>query len=384
MSRQPKRPVRVLEIRSVLGTGGGPEKTILLGAARSDPERYKVTVCYLRDTRDPAFSIATRAADAGVDYVEVAENSSWDYKIWPQLRRVAEARQIDIVHTHDYKTDFLGLLLAKRSGAIPLATVHGWSGHSWKERGFYYPADQFVLRFYPRIICVSADTKAALTKAGVRASGVVVVPNGIDSEHFRRQPEFEHQVRAELGLAPDAYVVGAVGRLEVEKNFGLLIRSLAELVEEGVDAHVLIAGEGSLRSQLESLAASVGVQGRCRFLGHVHDVVRLHHALDAMVLCSHNEASPNAVLEAMAMGTPVVATDVGGVSQLVDAGVHGILVQPGSGEALVQALVRLVRTPGLGASLAAAARRRAETDLSFATRMRRVEAIYDDLAADRG
>src|SRR6188472_4414588 len=98
-------PIRVLELRSVRGTGGGPEKTILLGAARSDRSRYAVTVCYIRDLRDDVFHIDGRATELGVDYVEVRERHSFDWRIWPELRRLVRERRIDIVHSHDYKTN---------------------------------------------------------------------------------------------------------------------------------------------------------------------------------------------------------------------------------------------------------------------------------------
>src|SRR6478752_1728556 len=95
-------PIRILELRSVRGTGGGPEKTILLGAQMSSPG-YQVTVCYLRDQRDHIFGVDHRAAQAGVDYVEVLEKHSFDPGIWPQLRDLVRDRAIDLVHAHDHK-----------------------------------------------------------------------------------------------------------------------------------------------------------------------------------------------------------------------------------------------------------------------------------------
>src|SRR5215813_8107252 len=117
------RPIRVLELRSVRGTGGGPEKTILLGAARSDPARIAVTVCYIRDARDDVFSIDRRADGLPIDYVELRERNSTDWRVWPQLKQLVRERQIDIVHAHDYKTDLLVWLLGRGRHAIPLATA---------------------------------------------------------------------------------------------------------------------------------------------------------------------------------------------------------------------------------------------------------------------
>src|SRR5436190_12996101 len=136
------RPVRVLELRSVRGTGGGPEKTILAGAARSDPRRFAVTVCYIRDRRDDVFALDSVAAGLGVDYVEVIERHSFDRAIWPALRALVRSRRIDIVHAHEYKTDLLAWLLGRAEDVVPLSTVHGWSGGGVRETWLYYPADR--------------------------------------------------------------------------------------------------------------------------------------------------------------------------------------------------------------------------------------------------
>src|SRR5262245_54089408 len=104
------RPIRILELRSVRGTGGGPEKTILLGAARSDPAQFAVTVCYIRDRRDAVFAIDHKAGQLEVDYVEIHERNSFDPSIWPALKRLVREKRIDIVHAHEYKTDLLAWL----------------------------------------------------------------------------------------------------------------------------------------------------------------------------------------------------------------------------------------------------------------------------------
>lgn len=117
------RPVRVLEIRSVRGTGGGPEKTILLSAARFDPDRVQTTVCYIRDARDDVFGIDKRAAAMGVDYVEVHERHSFDPSAWAALRRVVRERQIDIVHAHEVQ-DRSACVVAVEGGGRGTA-VHG-------------------------------------------------------------------------------------------------------------------------------------------------------------------------------------------------------------------------------------------------------------------
>lgn len=378
----PARSVSVLELRSVRGTGGGPEKTILLGAAQAGPG-VAVTVCYLRDARDTVFGIDRRASAAGVDYVEVRERHSFDPSIWRPLRDLVRARAIDVVHAHDYKTDLLALLLSRSTGAAPLATAHGWTGQSRRERLLYYPADKRLLGRFPLVVAVSSDVKADLVANGCRPERVRVLLNGIDHRAFFREQDRVPEARARFGLADGQFAIGAVGRLEPQKRFDLLIKAFETVRQTYPSAQLLIAGDGSLKQALQSQIAARQLGSCCRLLGQVDDVPLFHHAIDMFVQSSTYEGTPNVVLEAMALETPVVATDVGGTGQLVTHGREGLVVPPGDTEALVSAMQNVLCDPAAAASRVAAARHRVETDLSFECRLRALEAIYREFAEAR-
>ncbi|HEV8348409.1 MAG TPA: glycosyltransferase [Vicinamibacterales bacterium] len=375
-------PIRILELRSVRGTGGGPEKTILLGAAGADVERFAVTVCYVRDARDAVFGIGARASALAVDYVEVRERHSFDRSIWPALVSIVRRRQIDIVHAHDYKTDFLALALARATGAIALSTVHGWIHDSWKERRIYYPADKWMLRRFPRVIAVSGVIRDTLIESGVEASRITTLLNGIDPAKFRREQRDVAAARRELGIEPSEIAIGTVGRLEPVKRFDVLLDAVARLQKNCRVAKLFIVGDGSLRETLIARATELGVEG-CRLLGHRADVVRLHHAFDVFVQSSDSEGTPNAVLEAMALETPVVATDAGGTRDIVAHDVHGLIVPCGDAAALARAIERTMTDRRATLARVAAARARIERELSFERRTRDLEAIYEQLVAKR-
>jgi glycosyltransferase involved in cell wall biosynthesis len=376
------RPVRVLELRSVRGTGGGPEKTIFTGAAQAAPD-IAVTVCYLRDARDDVFSIDRRAAALGVDYVEVRERHSFDPSIWAQLTTLVRSRGIDVVHAHDYKVNLLAWLLARGTGVVPMSTAHGYTGNSRRELWLYYPADKRVLARLPVVVAVSSGVRDALVAGGCRPDRVRVLLNGIDPTAFRRDPARRASARAKYHLGEDDVVVGAVGRLELQKRFDLLIQAFAALRERHSNLRLLVAGDGSLRQELESLLTGQHLGSVCRLAGQVDDMVEFHHALDLLVQSSEYEGTPNVVLEAMAMETPVIATDVGGTAELMRSGVDGIIVPAGDVHALVEAMDNALSDPGAATGRAEAARRRVESELSFESRLRRLEDIYRELAAGR-
>ena len=373
------RAIRILELRSVRGTGGGPEKTILLGAARSDAARFAVTVCYLRDERDDVFGIDVAAGKLPIDYVEVREKHSFDPGIWGQLRRVVRERQIDIVHAHDYKANLLAWLLARVEPVTPMSTVHGYTGNTARERWLYYPADKRVLSWLPALVAVSSEIRNELIHHGAKPDRVVTILNGIDHCRFRREPERSAEIRRQLGLAPDEVVIASVGRLEPQKRFDLLIDAFAELRRDRPQLTLLIVGDGTLHQPLQDQIARLGLEGACRLLGHRTDIGDLHHAMDLFIQSSDYEGTPNAVLEAMALETPVVATNVGGTAELTRHGIDGLIVPPGSAPVLADAIRTALDDAEGSRSRADSARRRVETVLSFDARMDTLESIYTNL-----
>jgi len=375
--------IRVLELRSVRGTGGGPEKTIVLGTAETARDRFDVTVCYLRDARDEVFAIDDWAKRAGIPYVEIVERHSFDPAIWPALRALVRDRDIDIVHAHDYKTNVLARLVARAERVIPLSTVHGWTGHSWRERYIYYPIDKRVLAGFPHLIAVSGEIRSELVRAGARPERVTTILNAIDPTLFQRDRAAGPAMRRALGVPEDALVIGAVGRLEPQKRFDLLLQVFASIRPRKPALHLVIVGDGSLRAALDDQVSELGIRDHVTLTGHRTDIARLHDAFDLFVQSSDYEGTPNAVLEAMALESPIVATDVGGTREIARPNLEASIVPPSNADALARAITLAIEDPAGSRERAAAARRRVETELSFARRVARVEAIYESLVRER-
>jgi len=370
-------PIRILELRSVAGTGGGPEKTILAGAQRVNPN-ILMTVCYICNEGDEVFPIGEQAKKLGIDYVEIRERRTIDWRAWKALRQLVREKQIDIVHSHDYKTNLMAYWLSRVEPVIPLSTAHGYTGHGWKERKIYYPADKRLLASFPRVVTVSGELKRTLVKAGADPKRIDVILNGIDPQRFRRDPARRDAARARYQLTGRDVVIGSVGRLEPQKRFDLLIEAFASMASTSPALRLLIAGEGSKRAELQSLIDRLGLGACCRLVGQA-DVTEFHHALDLFVQSSDYEGTPNVVLEAMALETPFVATDVGGTAELFTDGVHGLLIQPGEARVLADAIARALADPAAARTRAEAARKRVETDLSFARRMDTIDRVCEEL-----
>ena len=371
------RPLRILELREADGPGGGPEKTILYGASLSDPGRFQIKVCYIRAVDDSCTSIAERAQKWGVDYCELRQRGKFDLGLWRQLAALVEREQFDLVHAHEYKTTFLTYLLARRQNIVPFATTHGWgAGHSFQERRVYYPLERRLFRKFPVVISVSSVITGQLIETGVPAERIHTIPNAVDPQQFRPQPSQRQATRTAWGVSDDDVVIGAVGRLEPEKQFGGLIEVFAELTAGSRNFRLLIAGEGSQRQQLQQRIDQCGLGDSCKLLGHCDNIVEFYAGLDLFVQSSSSEGTPNVVLEAMAMEVPVVVTNAGGTTDLFATGREGWVVPVLDMPALKRALQEALQDPAERDRRKTAARKHVETALSFERRTRKLEELY--------
>lgn len=372
----------VLDARVVTGSGGGPDKTILNSPRFLDPLGYRMVCAYLRPPADGGFDVIRRkAAQSAAPLVEVNDRGPWDWRVVTELLSVCRREKVAVWHGHDYKTNALGLLLKRFWPMRLVTTVHGWVHHT-NRTPLYYRLDQMCLPRYERVFCVSDDLFETCTAHGVAARNCVLLENGIDTTEYVRQ-RTTAEAKAALGLPADGFVIGAVGRLAAEKAFDVLIHSVYDLVRRGTDARLVVVGEGGEREKLEHLAGELGIRDRVLLPGWQADVRAYFEAMDAFALSSLREGLPNVLLEAMALGVPVVATRVNGVPRLVQDGRNGFLVEAGDRDALTTALVGLLKNDGLRELFRAAGRRTVETRFSFATRMLKLARVYDELLSGR-
>ncbi len=373
-----KRPAVVLETRVVRGSGGGPDKTILNSPRFLHAAGYDTLCAYMRPPGDPGFAqLELKAQRWNAPLFAIDDEGALDWRVLPRLLHLCRKHKVALWHAHDYKSNLLGLILRRFWPMRLVTTVHGWVHHT-SRTPLYYAVDRFCLPRYERVLAVSEDLRQRCLECGVRSERCLLIENAIDTEEFRRKFNVV-EAKNELGWSSRTFVIGAVGRLSPEKGFDILLRALAEIRGRGVDAELLLAGEGHEQPKLEALASQLGCREQLHLTGFQSDVRPQYQAMDAFALSSLREGLPNVVLEAMALETPVVATRIAGVPRVIDDGVNGLLVSPGSVEELAAALLRLIHDEELRRRLGLAGRQTIETRYSFARRMQKIAAIYDDL-----
>jgi glycosyltransferase involved in cell wall biosynthesis len=380
-----RKKINVLEVRSCRGGGGGPEKTILFSALEADSDAFEVTIVYLKSADDPEFDLHERARQLGVkSFYTIDERSKFDVRALKQMLRILREKQIDIYHGHCYKSDLYGLILRRFHKMKLMTTAHGplatfqffWASKNWRVRYLYDQIDLRILKHFEAVIMVSDTMRRIISRHGVDPRRLIWIRNAIDSKYFRRAAVRDEQFRRQLGIPPDAVVIGAVGRLNGEKDYPNFIGAAKQLLEKKPNAHFVIAGKGELEGELRQLAAESGVGDRVIFLGHFHYVRKVFEQMDVYVLSSTREGLPNTVLEAMAMEVPIVATDVDGVREAVAADCEAILVPARDSQKLAAAIELMLDNGELRTRLVQNARRKVESEFSFAHRTRTVEDIY--------
>ncbi len=382
-SESARKTINILHVRSCRGTGGGPEKTILFSAREVDRSSFTLHIAFLRSQDDPEFDLDQRARKLGIDnFVAIEERFKFDVRALRDLLKILREQQIDIMSCHCYKSDLYGLVLSRFHKMKVVSTAHGplaslrhfWTAQNWRVRYVYDKLDLMLLRYFDHVMLVSDSLRAIVSSYGVKDSKLTWVRNAIDANFFRKTGD--RSLRDRLNLPPDAVVIGAVGRLNAEKDYPNFLEAARILLAERQDLYFTIAGGGPLETTIREQVQSMGLAGRVLFLGNLHDIRQAYEAMDVYVLSSTREGLPNTILEAMAMEVPIVATDVDGVGEAVIHDRDALLVPPRDARRLADGVLAILTNPSLAERLRRSAREKIEREFSFSSRMRRVENIY--------
>jgi glycosyltransferase involved in cell wall biosynthesis len=372
--------IRLLEIRNTYKWGGGPDKTVLLSAERHNRANVEAVVAYVRDIRDREFQITDKARANGLTFYEIPESGKFDPRVLVALRNIILRHDINLIHSHDYKSDLFAYLVRwwlRRRPIALLSTAHAWV--MMGPRGeLYRRLDLFLMKRFDHLIAVSNATRAEMIAGGVPAELITVVHNAIDTEAWTPNA-VKADLRRELGLDSAFPVVGYVGRIMPEKDLETWVRAAALVAEHFSSARFVLVGEGrdgTTHEQLEKLLEALGIADKVVFAGYQRNLPPFYATFDMFLLTSRREGLPNSLLEAMAMNIPIVTTDVAGAKELVVQGETGFIRPQGDVQGLAQDLLTLAAENPLRLRVGRAARARVEREFSFAQRLRRIEALY--------
>jgi glycosyltransferase involved in cell wall biosynthesis len=364
-----------------LAGGGGAERVARDQLVELDPKRFERVLFVSRPPRPGDWSgeIVADLQRRGVRVRFLNRRFKYDPFAWWPMFQALRRERVDVLHAHSFGQNAWASLIGRLT-SVPAVIAHE---HNWAFTGrALRPVidRELIARCASAMIVVSQEARRRMIEVErIAPERLVLLPNGIRA----LPPGDGGTVRTELGIGRDDPVIGTVCILRAEKAIDVLVRAAALLVKDLPRLRVLIVGEGDERAVVEALVKQLGLEEHVLLTGARSDVPDVLAALDVAVLSSDYEGIPLSILEFMDAGKPIVATHVGGIPEVIEDGVHGVLVPPRNEAALAGAVGDLLRHPDVAGEMGARARERCRDEFSLDRTVDRLQGLYERLHSKR-
>ena len=371
-------PVKIMLIIATKGLSG-PMKGVLQLLENMDSAEYEVSLYGFQITNREEDPLVSALRDRRIPVKLLIQKKGSYLSLCRQVVREIREGGVDVLQTHGFKPTFLGFVARLFCRVKWVCFMHGSTSENFKVR-MYNALDSILQRWADRTVLVSESQRQKIL-GGRNTQRVRVLHNAVDIMSPMPVSADGQPVRDRLAIPNASRIVAAVGRFSPEKGIDVLLEAFAMLVRQVDNVHLVLVGDGQERSALEGQSAGLGIDGMVHFVGHSQTPGDYVAEADLLALPSRSEGIPNVVLEAMAMGKPVVATSVGGVPEIVDDGQTGRLVPPERPDLLAQGLAELLADPELRGKLASEGRRRVREAFSVEARVAKMQILYRDILA---
>lgn len=373
-----QEPCTILHARVIANAGGGPDKTIFNSPKYINPFEYRMELAYIHPEEfEHTQSLNQRATKQNCKLHLIPEKNALDPRTFSRLLKLCKTRNVKIFHAHDYKSNLLGLLLKRFHAMKLITTVHGWTNETRRTR-LYRKLDQWSLKYYDHVITVSQKLHNQCSQLNINPDKLSLIYNAIELDNYTQQFTSSQEARKHLNLHPNRITLGVVGRLSIEKGIDRLIPIIKQLATTYPDIQLLVIGDGPERTNLQLLTKQNNLTHNIKFHGWQKDLPPYYQSFDLLLQPSLTEGLPNTLLEAMALKTPVAATPVGGIPELITHNHNGILLDPNPNQWHTQ-LLNLINDPAQQKSLVNNAQTTIHRQFSFTQRMKKITTLYNQL-----
>ena len=294
------------------------------------------------------------------------------------LYRIIKKYRPHIIHTHGYKTNLLGYFISQYFRVPIIATYHGWLHFNNFKSTIVKKVESKILPHFDLIIAVSDQIKKGLSRKGIPLEKIITLNNvpAIDGNNRKYEKVI---LKKELNISPETSVIGFVGRLEYVKGCEFFIKAAAIIIKRFPDCRFVIFGAGSEQKKLEELARELNIEKWIKFMGFCRGTDKVFQMLDVYAMPSLSEGVPLTLLEAMYYGVPVVATNVGGVPEIIQHNIHARFVPPKDIEILAEAIIETLVNCDSTEAMVKAAKLKVDTDFSIGNWVGKIENVYFNL-----
>ena len=373
------RPTKVLTLIKGLGAGGA-EKLLALSLPHLDRDRFEYEVGYLLPWKE---ALVPEFRRAGVPVFCLNLHKAYDLRIIPRLARLLRERRVDVLHLH---LPYAGIVGRVASRLSPVKAVV-YTEHNLWERYHWLTAavNRMTFKWNDTVISVSREVERSI-RTHYRQNGnlkLCTIHNGVDCEQLAGIPQNPSGVRREFGIPLDHRLVVHVANFLPKKRHVDLLKAAQSMLRQDPFITFLLVGQGPLQEDIKAHARSLGIDSNVIFTGFRDDVPELLAASDSFVLSSLYEGLPVSLLESMAVGTPVVATRVGGIPEVITDAVEGFLVEPLHPEQLSEKLLALLHSSGLQHRFSANAKERVRKQFDVRRMVESTEALYAQMLGEK-
>ena len=368
-----KKGINVLHLISSSGLFGAENIVLSLGKNIRD-KTYHSIVGALHDPRRPEPEIIEKSRELGIESCFFKCHGRFDLGAVFRLKKYIIENGIDLLHTHNYKSDVIGFLVSRLTGVPVMATAHGFTDMT-RSVSLYEKLDRWVLKsFFKRIVVVTNSMLKDFPKEKKR-----VISNGVDIGQLKRDESRGHETRRLYHIGNEDIVIGTVGRLSYEKNQIMILEAAYPIMRKDERIKILIVGDGPKKAELKQFAAARHLEDRVLFTGLMRDTVSAYSSMDIFVLSSLTEGAPLTLLEAMAMELPVIATRVGGIPEIINDGKNGLLVNSRDADALRGKMNELIANKEKAREISGSVRGFVKSNYSLERMCREYKKVYSEI-----
>jgi len=371
-------PLKILHF--ICSTGFyGAEKWILALANNTDRNQITSELVVTRETENEDLQLAKEFTSLGLQTHHLPMSSRFDIRAVNSLVKLIKEQNIDVIHTHGYKSDIIGLLAGKRANIKCVTTPHGFEKTSdWKLKLFISLGCK-TFKYFDYVVPLSKELLEDVTKLGVAKNKIVYIQNGVDLKHVNyRSPSDSPESRSitsSINL-PENKTIGFIGQMIDRKNVDELLNVFDSLAADNSGLNLVLLGDGTHRQSYEKIANELASAPRIKFLGFQNDPISYLKTFDLFVMSSKLEGIPRCLMEAMAVGVPVAAYNIPGVNQLIHHNETGLLAPFGDRKALAQCCKTLLWDEPLANKLSRAASKYIQTNFSAHRMAQEYTALY--------
>ena len=369
-------PITIVCVRYIFAQGGGPELILKAMAKYLNKEKYRlVVVLWLHPVSSEKLRYVLEKE--GVE-VEVLRTHRFNPRIIFQFVKIIKKYHAQILHTHDFLSDIWGIFAGRIAGCKTLCSAHGFVQCSLKIKAYEY-LDLKLMKYFDRVIAGSNSMAGFLRAQGIEDKRISVIHNSIDQGDILPCGK-ECDFRKEFSIQKNESIVGVLGRLSSEKGHNIFLKAIADIKQQTPKAcRYVIVGDGAEKTNLQLLAKKLQISDRVIFTGYYHNIYCFLKFCDVFVLPSIRESLPLVLLEAMSFGIPVVATDVGGVSELINNKSVGFLIKPGSSKQLGEAILQILSNSEAAERIGEKGRQRVTQQFNARRMIQKLSVIYQNL-----